>query len=122
MAQINLSPQVLDLVFYAGDGANFRLVVTDTNGDPVPLSGAMEAQIRLVRGASDPPNAEFDIDLSQAGNGIALMSLTGAQTQELCAPDNKKFVGVWDVQWTPTASQPRTLVQGKVECNPDVSR
>lgn len=120
MTEINLSPQVLDLVLYAGDGVNFRLTVNDTEGEPVPLIGVMEAKIRTKRLTPDPPSAEFVIDLSQADDGIAYLSLTGDQTQDL-AP-LVRFRGVWDLQWTPTDSQPRTLCQGKVVCNNDVSR
>jgi hypothetical protein len=124
MSQINLSPQVLDLIFYAGDGANFRLLVKDSNGDPVPLTGSINAQIRMARYAADPPNAEFNVDMTQADQGIIILSLTGEQTADLMEyqVNTKKFSGVWDVQWTPDNSEPRTLVQGKVECNHDVSR
>lgn len=110
-------PQVLDLTLYAGDGTNFRLVVTDAAGAPVPLTGEMIAQIRLARDSSDPPVTSFVIDLTQSAEGIASLSLTGQQTQLL-----GKFSGVWDLQWTPAGEEPSTLCQGKVECVPDVSR
>lgn len=120
MTEINLLPQVLDLVLYAGDGVNFRLTVTDKDEEVVSLAGTMEAKIRVKRTDSDPPSAEFAIDLTDAESGIALLSLTGEQTAAL-APDDK-FKGVWDLQWTPTDQQPRTLCQGKVVCLNDVSR
>ena|SRR5215204_2372385 len=120
MTKIDLSPKVLDLVLYAGDGVNFRLSITDKDDEIVPLTGEMEAQIRIKRLDADPPLGEFTIDLSDFEDGVALLSLTGAETQAL-AP-LKKFVGVWDLQWTPEGQEPRTLCQGKVECFNDVSR
>jgi hypothetical protein len=121
MAQeIDLSPQELDIVLYSGDGARFRLVVTDKDDQPAPLTGVIEAQIRTKRGLEGDPSAEFSVDMTEAANGVAILALTGAQTQAL-AP-TRKFVGVWDVQWTPVGSEPRTLCQGKVECDLDVSR
>ena len=116
---ITYDPQVLDLVLYAGDGTNFRLVVTDSANAPVPLTGAMIAQIRVDRSSPDPPLTSFNIDLDQAAEGIATLTLTGEQTQDLA--DGQKFAGVWDLEWTPLDEEPVTLCQGKVECNPDVS-
>jgi hypothetical protein len=116
---ITYDPQVLDLILYAGDGTKFRLVVTDSVGSPVNLTGAMLAQIRVARDSQDPPSAVFSIDLSQAVEGIATLTLTGDQTQQLA--DSEKYVGVWDLEWEPEDEEPVTLCQGKVECNPDVS-
>jgi len=119
---IDLSPQILNLKLYAGDGVTFRLSVKNKDDEPVNLIGTMEAQIRLKRGLGDDPLAEFSIDLSEAEDGIARLTLTGEQTQELIPITNKRFHGVWDLQWTPTDGQPRTLCQGRVECFTDVSR
>lgn len=117
---ITYDPQILDLILYAGDGTEFRLVVTDAAAAPVPLTGTMIAQIRNQRDDVTVVTA-FDIDLAEADDGIAVVSLTGDQTQDLVT-NGAKFSGVWDLQWTPTAEEPRTLCQGKVECAPDVSR
>lgn len=117
---ITYVPQVLDLVLYAGDGAKFRLVVTDTAGAPVNLTGTMIAQVRVAREDVDPPKAEFTIDLSEATDGVATLELTGLQTHSLIT-DAEKFIGVWDLEWTATDDEPMTLCQGKVECDPDVS-
>ena len=113
---IAYEPQVLDLVLYAGDGVNFRLVVTDTGSAPVNLDGTMLAQIRSARDESDPPDAVFEVDLAEATDGIATLKLTGDQTQQL-----GKYSGVWDLQWTSTNAEPVTICQGKVECMLDVS-
>lgn len=120
MPTIDLSPQELDIVLYSGDGAIFRLVVTNKDAQPVPLTGTIEAQIRAKRGTEDAPAAQFNVDMTDADTGVAILSLTGEQTHTLA--ETRKFVGVWDVEWTPEGSSPRTLVQGKVECELDVSR
>lgn len=118
---ISFTPRIVDLVLYAGDGPNFRLVVTTPAGGIVNLTGTMRAQIRSERTAPDPPEATFEIDMSQAANGIAVLKLTGDQTQDL-VPTETQFIGVWDLEWTPEDTEPVTLCQGKVECNPDVTR
>ncbi len=116
---ITYIPQTLDLVLYAGDGTSFSLTITTPAGVSIPLTGTMIAQIRAEREAADPPKAIFTIDLTNAALGVAVLELTGAQTHALITPE--KFVGVWDVQWTPVDGEPMTLCQGKVECLPDVS-
>jgi hypothetical protein len=124
-SQISLLPQVLDLALYAGDGVSLRLICKDSNGAPVDVSGATKAQIRLDRLSTDPPVVEFTVNLVDAYQGIVVLTLTGAQTQQLIAHSstvNGKFTGVWDVQWTPSGSQPHTICQGKVECVVDVTR
>ena len=129
MANISIQPPVLDLSFYAGDGIAFKLLCKDDAEPPVPVNvtGAIEAQIRIDRTLEDPPVVEFSSDVTQAAQGIIILSLTGAQTQPLVThasvkPGSGKFVGVWDVQWTKAGAEPRTLCQGKVECLADVSR
>lgn len=116
---LTYEPQVLDLTLYAGDGTEFRLVVKDSSNVAIPLTGTMRAQIRESRSSPNPPSAVFNIDLSDGDDGIAILSLTGEQTQAL-APSSS-FSGVWDLEWTATGAEPVTLLQGKVECNPDVS-
>lgn len=125
MAQIALVPETLDLVLYAGDGIQFKLTCVDETNAPINLTGTVEAQIRLDRlTPTDPPLAEFGVDLTGAASGEVILSLTGLQTQDLLngAAKPGKFTGVWDVQWTATGSEPRTLCQGKVDCNADVTR
>lgn len=117
---ITYVPQVLDLILYAGDGALFRLVVTDVAGAPVDLSGSIIAQIRAAREDPDPALAEFTVDLSDMVAGVAVLELTGTQTHALITGDDK-FIGVWDAEWTIIGGEPMTLCQGKVECLPDVS-
>lgn len=119
---IDLTPQELDLVLYAGDGVRFPLVVTDNEDPPGPvnLTGTIKAQIRIKHNDTTPA-ATFDVDMTNAATGTAILTLTGAHTQALVTSD-KKFKGIWDVEWTPSGGQPRTLLQGKVECDPDATR
>jgi hypothetical protein len=123
--QINVQPQILDLSLYAGDGVEFRLICTDSAGAPIDITGTVKAQIRLDRLSTDPPIVEFSVNSVDAYQGIVVLSLTGVQTTELVQDDSSKagkFSGVWDIQWTPSGKQPRTLCQGKVECVTDVTR
>lgn len=127
MANITVQPPVLDLSFYAGDGVAFKLLCKDDANVVVDVRGAIEAQIRVDRTLEDPPVVEFSSDMTKAQQGEIILSLTGPQTQALVThpstkPGSGKFAGVWDVQWTKTGAEPRTLCQGKVECLADVSR
>jgi hypothetical protein len=73
----------------------------------------------------DPPIASFAVNAVDAYAGKVVLSLTGQQTADLSKhPSAKsgKFVGVWDLQWAPSGSEPRTMCQGKVECTADVTR
>jgi hypothetical protein len=125
VASIDLKPQVLDLSLYAGDGVEFRLICTDSDGDPLNVSGNITAQIRVDRSETSSAIVDFDANLVEADQGIVALSLTGDDTQALMmdpSVSKDKFQGVWDVQWTPSGQEPRTLVQGKVECVADVTR
>ena len=121
---ISLVPEILDLSLYGGDGVELRLVVTDTGGEPVDLTGTIDAQIRSTR-TSSTESAVFDADLTDSDTGVVILSLTGAQTEGLHGNPNtpsERFSGVWDVQWTPQGAEPVTLIQGKVESALDVTR
>lgn len=119
---IALQPEILDLTLYAGDGISFKLLCKDSDDAPINITGAVESHVRTDREAVDPL-VEFTVGLTEAATGKVLLSLTGEQTQALLAAGAKgKFSGVWDVQWTPTGSEPRTLCQGKVDVNADVTR
>lgn len=124
-SQINLQPQALNLMLYAGDGVEFRLICTNGANAPIDITGIVKAQIRLERLAPDPAIVEFGTNMVDAYAGVVILSLTGVQTQTLSQhPSSKegKFIGVWDVQWAPANKQPRTICQGIVECVADVTR
>lgn len=120
---LNFRPTVLNLLLYAGDGLSIKLTCKDKTGNPIDINGSVKAQIRLDRLHPDePPLASFTVSLVDAYLGIIALSLTGAQTLSLLEDGANKFTGVWDVQWTPSDLQIRTLVQGSVECVADVTR
>jgi hypothetical protein len=121
--KISYAPQVLDLILYAGDGNGIRMTIRDPANSVVNLTGTFIAQVRLTREAADPPDALFNIDSSQAAEGIILVYLTAEQTEALVSglDPGEKYLGVWDLEWTPTDAEPLTLCQGKVECYRDVS-
>jgi hypothetical protein len=121
--QIDLQPQVLDLILYSGDGFKARLSCKTPANAPIDITGAVVAQIRNDRlHPDDPPVASFTVDMVDAYLGIIKLSLSGDQTQDLTDNASGKFSGVWDVEWDPADDEPRTLCQGKVECVADVSR
>ena len=124
-SKISLLPEVLDLSLYAGDGVEFRVLCTNSAGAPVDITGSVNAQIRLDRLSDDPPVVSFAVNSVDAYQGKVTLSLTGEQTKQLSShPSSKsgKFTGVWDLQWTPAESEPRTMCQGSVECVADVTR
>lgn len=118
--QLSFIPQTLDISLYAGDGAGIRFTITDSTGAALPLTGEMKAHIRASREEPDPALAEFAIDLADSATGVVLISLTGEQTHALINGD-EKFKGVWDLEWISLNNEPATLVQGNVECLPDVT-
>lgn len=124
--QLSIQPPVLDLALYAGDGISFKLICTDDADPPEPvnISGDIQAQIKVNR--SDTTSvATFSADMTGADIGEIVLSLTGDDTSALMegpGVTKGRFGGQWDVQWTPTGGQPRTLCQGKVECIADVTR
>ena len=120
---INLRPTILNLFLYSGDGFSIKLVCTDSAGAPIDLTGSISAQIRVDRvHPDDPPLASFAAETVDAYLGIVTLSLTGVQTDDLLDNTLEKFTGVWDVEWVPQDKEPRTLLQGSVECVADVTR
>lgn len=118
--KISLLPEKLDLALYAGDGAVIMLAVQTNAGAALDVAGVVTAQIRKAR-VDVAALADFAVDSSGSALGIVTISLTGEQTAALITDENN-FKGVWDVQWVPTDLEPVTLLQGKVECNADVTR
>lgn len=123
--QINVQPQGLNLALYAGDGFSMRVICKTAAGDPVDITGAVAAEVRLTPITVDPPIVEFAADLVDAYLGIVVISLTGEQTTELSEHASSKagtFTGVWDLEWDPVDREPRTLCAGRLECISDVTR
>jgi hypothetical protein len=118
--KISLVPSELDLDLYAGDGVSLVFTLSDSDGQPLNVTGAVTAQLRATRGDIDP-SADFTADLTNGAQGEVVLSLSGAQTQALIG-QKETFEGVWDMQWTRVGSEPVTVLQGKVTCVPDVTR
>src|SRR3954470_2584017 len=119
--QINAVPQRVNLTVYAGDGVELRLTAVNADtGDILDLGGEISAQVKANR-IDTEPIAEFTVDSEQAENGVLDLSLSGEQTSALIT-DSKRFEGAWDVQWLAVGEQPRTLVQGNLTCDLDVTR
>jgi hypothetical protein len=118
--QQSFVPVSLDIALYSGDGARMKITVKNPAGVAVPLTGTVAAQIRADR--QDPSaKATWTVDLTNAATGIVLISLSGTQTAALMN-GSELFKGFWDVQWTPTGSEPLTILQGKATCALDVTR
>lgn len=121
---IDLRPQKVDLKMYAGDGRSIRLTFTQ-NGEPFPMDGVISAQIKKLK-TDTVSLVDFSVDMTDANpNGVVFISYTGDDSKDLMDHDsvrNGRFSGVWDVQWEPDGSDPRTILQGKVECVGDVTR
>ncbi len=119
---VSLLPRTVNLALYSGDGASVRLVVRGSDKQPLALTGAVTAQIRKNRTDLDA-TAVFDVDMTDAADGVIVISLTAEQTGDLTEYGmGKNFTGVWDAQWSPDGAEPVTLVQGIVQCTADVTR
>jgi len=120
-SQVSVVPQRVDLVLYAGDGVTLRLTAVDAEtGDILDLTGEIAAQVKANRNDPEALTA-FTVNTDQAANGLLDLSLSGEQTAALTT-DEARFKGAWDVQWIAEGEQPRTLVQGSVTCDLDVTR
>ena len=127
-------PTQHNLSLYAGDGAELRMSVTTTETAPdpsdppvqvpFPIDGEVTAQIRVQR-VDTTHIVDFVVDDAEFDDGIISLALSGEQTQSLVDAStsrDKIFNGQWDVQLVQTGSEPITLVQGTVKCQPDVTR
>ena len=115
-SKVDLTPAVLDLDLYAGDGADFQLKFTDSNNAAVDVSDrTCSAQIRKTR--SDATSYNLTIITTNAATGIVVIHIPGSITSIL--PRTSQ----WDLQFT-SASRPDpfTILQGTVTCIPDVTR
>ena len=122
---LNLTPIEEDLELYSGDGVSFTINVVDANGNPVNLTGTYLAQIRPMRSNQDPGGAiPITIDSSAASSGRLTISIAGSDISTVSPGIEDPWRGYWDIQWTSSVggSQPLTLVQGRVQIDPDVSR
>jgi len=123
VVDIDLTPKLMNLRLYAGDGAQLKITFGQQGAMLDMSKGTFEAQIRASR--LDPsPAASWAVDQTDAAQGVVILSLTGEQTAQLMADDPTVFtwIGAWDVQWQPTGSEPLTLFTGDCYCEADVTR
>lgn len=113
---IDLSPAVLDLVLYAGDGADFEVDFVDEDQQPIDVSHlTWAAQIRKTRTAEISHDLEI-VD-TNAATGVIVIHISAEVTRAL--PRSNQ----WDLQSTAEGSdEPLTVLQGSVICNQDVTR
>jgi hypothetical protein len=114
--KIDMTPAGLDLVLYAGDGADFQIDFVDEEQHPIDVSTYIwTAQIRKTRTSEEAADLEINVD--QAAIGIIGIHISAVTTRGLAK------TGQWDLQFTaPGRSEPLTVLQGSVTCNQDVTR
>ena len=111
-------PTTFDLELYASDTFGLQITFVDGNGDAIDKSDyEFSAQIRKNRW-DDVALVDLDVDTSSAASGTIIVGLAASQvTTEL-------HNGYWDLQQADSAATPniRTLLQGAVYCDQDVTR
>jgi hypothetical protein len=114
--KLDMTPAVLDLILYAGDGATFQVDFVDETQQPIDLSGYIwTAQIRKTRTSDTAEDLEIETD--QANVGVIMIHISDEVTRAL------QKTGQWDLQFTtPSRPEPLTVLQGTVTCNQDVTR
>jgi hypothetical protein len=114
--KIDLTPAILDLVLYAGDGEDFQLSFIDENKEPIDVSALLwTAQIRKTRKSEIA--SELEILTTDAAIGIITIHISAEITRAL------PTTGQWDLQCAPTIdADPLTILQGSVSCIMDVTR
>lgn len=116
--KVDLTPVVVDLVFYAGDDGSFKLVFLDSDRAVIDLSAYdLTAQIRRSRGSSDFIN--LDLDMTDAVTGVVTVVVPPDTTRAL-ANDAWDKTSQWDLQCTSPLTV--TLIQGTIVCVQDVTR
>lgn len=113
---IDVSPAILDLVLYAGDGTSFQVKFIDENDVITDVSDLVwTAQIRKTR--TTDIAADLEIDTTNASTGIIIVHIPADVTRTLAKKSQ------WDLQSTSSSdSEPLTILQGTVSCNLDVTR
>jgi len=119
--KIDTRPGVLDLVLYAGDVGDFRIIFKDKYGNKVPVGDKKwRAQIRKSRTSVDYIGLE--VDTTDAGLGILLVKIPGSITRELSQATWGKL-SQWDIQCSTDNDEITvTVLQGTVTCEVDVTK
>ena len=117
---IDLTPDTLDLVLYAGDGCDFQISFVDDFDLAVDVSDwTWRAQIRSTRKSID--YTPLTIDYSGASNGVIIVGISKEITREIASGINT--ASQWDLESLASGSEnPVTILQGSVYCNMDVTK
>jgi hypothetical protein len=112
---INLTPAVLDLILYAGDGARFEIDFVDKDDLPIDVSDlTWSAQIRKTRKTLEA--VDMVIEDEDADTGVIFMVISADVTRNLARKSQ------WDIQGVLEGGDPFTFLQGSITCLPDVTR
>lgn len=108
-------PAPRNLTVYRGDKYTHRIVFSNA-GNPLPVDAyTFSAQIRgKAEKDTNEPLAEFNIDTTDAADGIIVLSLDAEDTQDIV-----KSKGFWDLQVDPIE---KTWLAGSVTFMGDVTR
>ena len=103
----------------AGDKNAFVLSLTQA-GAPLPITGVVTAQARLVATDAEPAMTAV-VEMVDAPNGQVLVRWPGEQVTAALA-GAAVWAGVWDLQVQEGADDPVTLVAGTLGAAMDVTR
>jgi uncharacterized protein YfaS (alpha-2-macroglobulin family) len=106
---IDLTPARVDVTVTQGDSLTFQLAVTDTDGQPVNLTGQVFAQAR--RTFKDDVAVTFTVTTNA---NVATLSLTAAQTRAMLGS------WVWDCDYVTSGTV--TIAAGEIRVTPEVRR
>lgn len=122
MATVNMSPGELDIFgVRAGDRNELHLTLTE-GGAALDLTGkTVEAQARKVAADPDPPALVAVVDVLDPEAGTLSLRWDGDDVRALLGSD-AAWSGVWDLQLTEGAEDPRTILAGSLQAEMDVTR
>lgn len=118
--KMDLTPDSLDLVFYAGDIGDFQISFVDAINAPIDISSyTWVSQIRTSRTSNDP--IVLTIDTSLANVGLITVNVP-ATTTRILASDPMNTIRQWDIRCSLSGGSQITILQGTVTCSQDVTR
>lgn len=118
--KMDLTPDSLDLVLYAGDRGDFQIDFIDDNSIPINVSSwVWTAQIRKSRESST--HIDLTIDVTKAVQGSIIVNIPKEVTRSL-GDNTWDKTSQWDIQCVTGGGDPLTVLQGTVSCNMDVTR
>ena len=137
MADLDLTPPVLNLIAYSGDDRQVTIRVTDAAGNPFTLVPPFLAQIKTQAG-DDTWEGQLPFTSSDPASGVGVLTIQGAVTELLLGLGGatvktwktsagvfrqETWVGVWDLQQgNAGAEDVLTLCGGTFTVKGDVTR